>query len=76
MAGYYGFSTYAPNAQAIMDNAELNMLRAENDRLRTLMLDACKVFDHYDLPEHAFHYRRALGHSPKEALNIHKGGEI
>lgn len=33
---------------------------AEIDRLRTMVEDACKVFEHYDLPEHAFHYRRAL----------------
>jgi hypothetical protein len=32
----------------------------EIERLNALVLDACKVFDHYDLPEHAFHYRRAL----------------
>ena len=28
--------------------------------LRELLLDACEVFEHYDLPEHALHYRRAL----------------
>jgi len=50
-------------------------LEAENDRLRDLVRDACKVFDHYDLPEHAFAYRCALGQSPREALNFHKGGE-
>ena len=33
---------------------------AEIARLRSMMEDACKVFDHYDLPEHAFHYRRQL----------------
>lgn len=33
---------------------------AEIERLRALIEDACKVFDHYDLPEHAFHYRRKL----------------
>lgn len=32
----------------------------EIDRLRALVLDACKVFDHYDLPEQAFHYRRDI----------------
>ena len=44
----------------------------EIERLRTMILDACQVFDHYDLPEHALHYRRALGstdttHSKKGA---------
>lgn len=33
---------------------------AEAARLRAMILDACEVFDHYDLPEHAFHYRREL----------------
>jgi hypothetical protein len=33
----------------------------EVERLRGLLLDACKVFDHYDLPEHSLHYRRKLG---------------
>ena len=28
--------------------------------LEDLIEDACKVFEHYDLPEHAFHYRREL----------------
>jgi hypothetical protein len=32
----------------------------EVERLRALVLDACEVLVHYDLPEHAFHYRRAL----------------
>lgn len=32
----------------------------EIERLTALILDACDVFSHYDLPEHAFHYRRAL----------------
>lgn len=32
----------------------------EIERLRRQVLDACKVFDHYDLPEHAFHYRRDI----------------
>lgn len=41
---------------------------AEIERLRALIEDGCKVFDHYDLPEHAFHYRRALGQSPRAAL--------
>lgn len=33
---------------------------AEIERLRALLENACEVFDHYDLPEHAFHYRRIL----------------
>jgi hypothetical protein len=42
-------------------NAEIvDRLEAENARLHALVLDACKVFEHYDLPEHAFHYRRAI----------------
>lgn len=42
---------------------------AEITRLRALFEDACKVFDHYDLPEHAMHYRReALGMTPRQAL--------
>jgi hypothetical protein len=36
-------------------------LISEIERLRAQIEDACKVFDHYDLPEHAFHYRRRLG---------------
>ena len=32
----------------------------ETEWLRSLVLDACEVLDHYDLPEHAFHYRRKL----------------
>lgn len=39
---------------------ELERKDAEIDRLRALISDACKVFEHYDLPEHAFHYRRAI----------------
>jgi hypothetical protein len=35
-------------------------LRAEIERLRGLLEDACVVFDHYELPEHALHFRRAL----------------
>lgn len=34
--------------------------KAEIKRLYDMVLDACMVFDHYDLPEHAFHYRRCL----------------
>lgn len=40
---------------------ELERKDAEIERLRALILDGCAVFEHYDLPEHAFHYRRALG---------------
>jgi hypothetical protein len=43
----------------------------EIERLRAAIEDGCKVFEHYDLPEHAFHYRRAaLGMTPKEALKL------
>lgn len=46
---------------------------AEIERLRAMVLDACKVFDRYDLPEHAFHYRRdILGLD--EAKRIARGG--
>lgn len=38
----------------------IDRLEAENERLRALIEDACKVFDHYDLPEHALYYRRKL----------------
>jgi hypothetical protein len=34
--------------------------KAENERLQKLLLDACVVFDHYDLPEHSVHYRREI----------------
>lgn len=43
---------------------ENKRLSAEIDRLRALILDGCTVFNHYDLPEHAFHYRRALERKP------------
>jgi hypothetical protein len=33
-----------------------------------MVLDACQVLDHYDLPEHAFHYRRVL--DGKVPLNV------
>jgi hypothetical protein len=33
---------------------------AEIERLRNMVEDACRVFEHYDLPEHALHYRREL----------------
>jgi hypothetical protein len=39
---------------------ELAEAKKEIERLRAMIEDACKVFDHYDLPEHAFHYRRAI----------------
>jgi hypothetical protein len=32
----------------------------DNERLRALILDACCVFERYDLPEQAFHYRRIM----------------
>lgn len=32
----------------------------EIERLRAIVSDACEVLKHYDLPEHAFHYQRAL----------------
>ena len=37
----------------------------EIERLRALILDGCEVFEHYDLPEHAFHYRRILEKRPR-----------
>lgn len=37
---------------------------AEVERLRALIDDACVAFERYDLPEHAFHYRRILEHAP------------
>lgn len=46
---------HAPDRIAVIVNQE-----AEIKRLHDMVLDACKVFEHYDLPEHAFHYRRAL----------------
>ncbi len=45
-------------------------------KLRAQIEDACKVFEKYDLPEHALHYRRvALGMSAQDAINIHQRGE-
>lgn len=38
----------------------LERAAVEIERLNALMLDACKVLDHYDLPEHALHYRRDI----------------
>jgi hypothetical protein len=32
----------------------------EIEQLRAMVLDACEVFDHYELPQQAFHYRRAV----------------
>jgi hypothetical protein len=70
--GYYGFSTYAPNAQAIMDNAELNMLRAENDRLLALL--GHLYWWVHDLP--VKHPQQGEWREQARALlNIHKGGE-
>lgn len=41
----------------------------EIEGLQAQIEDACKVFEHYDLPEHALHYRRvALGMSASAAL--------
>lgn len=34
----------------------------EIERLRALVEDVCEAFDHYDLPKHAFRYRRVLDH--------------
>jgi hypothetical protein len=39
---------------------------AEIERLQGLLDDACVVFDHYELPEHALHYRRALAREASE----------
>jgi hypothetical protein len=44
---------------------------AEIARLRSMIEDACKAFDHYDLPEHAFHYRRQL--NARSAIASAKG---
>jgi hypothetical protein len=38
----------------------------EIERLRALVLDGCAVFAAYDLPEHAFHYRRLLEKEQQE----------
>ena len=43
---------------------KIHDLEAEIERLRALILDGCAVFEHYDLPEHALHYRRALEPKP------------
>ena len=50
-----------------LTDAVIPALREENERLLALIEDACKVFDHYDLPEHAFHYRREINHQQKAA---------
>jgi len=42
------------------EQREVDRLRAEIERLRAIVLDACEVLNHYGLPEHAFHYRRVL----------------
>jgi len=38
----------------------LNKCEADNERLMAMVEDACKVLDHYDLSEHAWHYRNEL----------------
>lgn len=45
---------------ALIKEKDVVALRAEVQRLQALILDACKAFERYDLPEHAFHYRRAV----------------
>lgn len=47
-------------AAAATHQARADSLAAENERLRAMILDACQVFERYDLPEHALHYRRAI----------------
>lgn len=42
------------------DVEAVHLAADEIERLLALIEDGCKVFEHYDLPEHAFHYRRAL----------------
>lgn len=49
-------------------------LNAEIERLRAMIEDACKVFDHYDLPEHAFHYRREIKRTLEQKAS--DGGKI
>lgn len=54
---------------------KLDRLRLENARLRALIQNSCWVFEHYDLPEHAFHYRRALeriGTSEEQTQDVTK----
>lgn len=46
--------------EVYMLNEHCRQAADEIERLRALILDACMVFDHYDLPEHAFHYRRTV----------------
>lgn len=41
----------------------------EIDRLTKLIHDGCVVFEHYDLPEHAFHYRRELHKRSRDGEN-------
>lgn len=42
------------------DVEAVHLAAVEIERLRAELEDACKVLDHYDLPEHALHYRRRL----------------
>ncbi len=53
------FATSKVQAEAAVYNA---CLEAEEEikSLLAMIEDACEVFIHYDLPEHAFHYRRLL----------------
>lgn len=48
------------NGTIIVARSLLEQAADENDRLRAIIDDACEVLEHYDLPEHAFHYRRVL----------------
>lgn len=56
----------SPEAALWSENMKL---KSENEWLRGQLEDACKVFEHYDLPEHAFHYRRRLGHQQKASVS-------
>lgn len=53
-----GPETYTAGSKQF--GGDVIVLLIEYERLRALIEDGCKVFEHYDLPEHAFHYRRAL----------------
>lgn len=44
----------------IVARSLLEQAADENDLLRAIIDDVCEVLEHYDLPEHAFHYRRVL----------------
>jgi hypothetical protein len=55
--------------EAVCPTSLLREAAGEIERLRNQIKDACKVFDRYELHEHAFHYRRAaLGLSARSAL--------